>query len=318
MAVTAVALLGSAVSPWAPSAAAAAPSCGDQEAGKGIDEQWRCTFADEFNGAGLDPAKWVAQRTDTSGYTSGPTACFVDSPSNIAVSGGTLDLTVRKEPAPFTCEDPHGSFPTQYTSGMVSTWDRFSQAYGRFEVRARISSARVAGLQTSLWLWPADQSRYGTWPTSGEIDIAEMFSVYPDRAIPYIHYTPLVPDLSVTNTSCIIERPDGFHTYALVWSPRIIKVIYDGRTCLIERDWSPAPPLSAPQPFDQPFIIALTQALGMGTNAFDPSTTPLPATTSVDYVRAWRRRAGRCRTRAKRARERCLQRRGARRASSSG
>jgi hypothetical protein len=34
--------------------------------------------------------------------------------------------------------------------------------------------------------------------------------------------------------------------------------------------------------------IALTQELGIGGNAFNPASTPLPATTEVDYVRVWR------------------------------
>jgi hypothetical protein len=46
--------------------------------------------------------------------------------------------------------------------------------------------------------------------------------------------------------------------------------------------------LVKPQPFDQPFFVALTQALGQNGNAFDPNTTPLPATTQVDHVRVWR------------------------------
>ena len=41
-------------------------------------------------------------------------------------------------------------------------------------------------------------------------------------------------------------------------------------------------------PFDQPFFVALTQALGVDTNVFNPATTPLPATTQVDYVRVWK------------------------------
>ena len=40
-------------------------------------------------------------------------------------------------------------------------------------------------------------------------------------------------------------------------------------------------------PFDQPFIMSLTQALGIDSNAFDPNTTPLPATTQIDWVRVW-------------------------------
>ena len=41
-----------------------------------------------------------------------------------------------------------------------------------------------------------------------------------------------------------------------------------------------------PAPFDQPFIVALTQALGVGANAVT-AATPLPATTQIDYVRVW-------------------------------
>jgi beta-glucanase (GH16 family) len=171
---------------------------------------------------------------------------------------------------------------------MVTTaGGRFSQAYGRFEVRARITDADVKGLQSSLWLWPVDANRYGMYPASGEIDIAEMFSAYPDHAIPFSHYSPGATDPNITSYSCTISNLDAFHTYALVWTPSSLRILYDGRTCLIDQ-WTPAAPLAQPQPFDQPFFIALTQALGIGDNAFDPSTTPLPATTQVDYVRVWK------------------------------
>jgi beta-glucanase (GH16 family) len=260
------------------------PNCGTQIR-KSTGGYWQCSFADDFTGTALDATKWVPQRTDSSGFTD-KTSCFVDSPSNVAVSNGTLKLTSRKEPAPFTCNDPNGNYTTQYTSGMVSTWGRFSQAYGRFEVRARLWSARVKGLQTSLWLWPVDAARYGPWPASGEIDFAEMFSQYPSRAVPYIHYNPAALDPNATKTSCMLWSLSSWHKYAVEWTPDSIKVIYDGRSCLID-NWNPAAPLTHPQPFDQPFLIALTQALGMGSNAFNPSTTPLPATTEIDYVRAW-------------------------------
>jgi beta-glucanase (GH16 family) len=249
---------------------------------------WRCSFADEFSGSALNGAKWIAQRTDTSGYINGLTACFVDSPNNISVSNGSLKLTARKEAAPFNCGNQYYSFPTQYTSGMVTTaLGRFSQAYGRFEVRAKLWSASVKGLHTAFWLWPLNQKKYGAWPASGEIDIAEMYSAYPDRAIPYIHYNAQAIDPNVTNTSCMISDLAAFHTYTVEWTPSAIKIIYDGRTCLIDK-WNPLAPLVSPQPFDQPFIISLTQALGIGGNAFDPATTPLPATTVVDYVRVWK------------------------------
>jgi beta-glucanase (GH16 family) len=268
------------------SPASAAPTCGNKikKSGGGY---WQCSFSDDFSGTSLNASKWIAQRTDTSGYTNGATACFVDSPNNISVANGILVLTARREAEPFVCPDPWGYFPTQYTSGMVSTWGRFGQAYGRFEIRAKVWPAQVPGLQTSFWLWPWDSSKYGGWPASGEIDIAELFSQYPDRAIPYVHYAPAAPDPNVTNNNCLLSNLAAYHTYAIEWTQSTLKVIYDGKTCLID-SWNPAAPLVKPAPFDQPFIIALTQALGVTTNGFDPASTPLPASTSVDYVRVWK------------------------------
>jgi beta-glucanase (GH16 family) len=263
----------------------AAPQCGAAvaKAGGGV---WICSFADEFQGRFIDTTKWTVQQTANSGYHSGA-ECFVNRAANASVKNGALNLTVRKESAPFTCKDPLGDYRTQYTSGMVSTWGKFTQAYGRFEVRAKLPAAKIKGLQESFWLWPADATKYGpSWPMSGEIDIAEIYSQYPDRAIPYIHYVPAVPDANVTNNYCMISDITKFHSYVAEWTPTEITVIYDGHTCLVDR-WSAALPLVGSQPFDQPFMIVLTQALGITTNEFNPATTPLPATTQVDYVRIW-------------------------------
>jgi len=125
---------------------------------------------------------------------------------------------VEQTPTPFVCL----SLPpylTQYTSGMVSTYQRFNRAYGLFEVRAKISSATEPGLQTSFWLYPAKLT-YGAWPASGEVDIAELFSQYPTLAIPSVHYDNSDNDPSATNNSCVIGDPGQFHTYALGWTPQ--------------------------------------------------------------------------------------------------
>jgi beta-glucanase (GH16 family) len=264
-----------------------APNCGATLIPKSTGGTWRCSFSDDFDGTALDTSKWTVQRTDNSGYTNGLTACFVDSTNNVSVANGSLDLTVRKEAAPFTCSDPYGSFSSQYTSGMVTTFNHFSQAYGRFEVRARILGATSKGLQSSLWLWPVNPARYGAYPASGEIDFAEMYSNLRGRAIPYVHYNPLGTDPNVTNNNCMITDITAFHTYAVEWTPTSIKIIYDGTTCLTDY-WIPALPLLKPQPFDQPFLLALTQAIGAGTNSLDPLKTPFPASTDIDYVRVWK------------------------------
>jgi beta-glucanase (GH16 family) len=151
----------------------------------------------------------------------------------------------------------------------------------------------VAGLQSSLWLLPQNETKFGAWPASGEIDIAETYSEYPTLAIPTIHYSydsgtadPSTHTNIVTNDACTIN-PNVFNDYVVEWTPTTITMLYNGVTCLVDR-WIPSSPLVSPQPFNQPFFINLTQALGIYTNNFDPATTPLPATSEIQYVRAWR------------------------------
>lgn len=46
--------------------------------------------------------------------------------------------------------------------------------------------------------------------------------------------------------------------------------------------------VAKPKPFDHPFVVNLTQSLGILLNAFRPNETPLPASMYVDHVRVWR------------------------------
>jgi beta-glucanase (GH16 family) len=254
---------------------------------------WTCSFDDEFDSTtadatALNTSWWTPQLSATSGYTTGPlgyNVCYVNSPGNISVSGGALHLTVRKEAGPFAC----GSATTQYSGGMVSTASHFSQTYGRFEVRAQLPQTTVAGLQETLWLWPVNPTMYGYWPASGEVDFSEFYSQYPTLDVPYVHYDYSSSN-SATNTNVVTNycpiSLSRYNDYAVTWSPGSFAITVNGTPCLTD-NYAPGN-ASAPAPFNQPFFIALTQALGIGTNAFNPSTTPLPATTSIDYVRVWK------------------------------
>jgi beta-glucanase (GH16 family) len=257
---------------------------------------WTCSFDEEFNGTTLNTSQWTPQLTSNSAYTTGtPTAaaCYVNTPNNISVSGGYLHLTAREESAPFACTYPGGSFTTQYTSGMVTAVYGFHQTYGRFEIRAKLPNTAVEGLQETLWLYPVNLT-YGAWPASGEIDLAEFYSEYATLDIPYIHYNydpstvnPATNTNIVTAYTCSIDYTQ-FNTYTMVWEPGTITLMYNGNTCLID-NYVPDAGLTSPEPFNQPFFIALTQALGgVGTNAFTPGTTPLPATLQIDYARVWK------------------------------
>ena len=268
-------------------------TCGDTPPLKPDGTAWACTFDDEFDSTSLDIATWTPQVTATSGFSSGPIGsqvCYFNSPDTISEHGGYLRLSVVREPAPFLCGNRWARFSTQYAGGSVSTYNAFTQTYGRFEVRAKLPQTTARGLQETLWLYPRDLT-YGAWPASGEIDFAEFYSVYADHDIPYLHYVydprttvPATNTNTVTAYDCTIDDT-AFNTYTVDWEPGQITIYVNGSTCLVDN--YQAAGLASPAPFDQPFMIVLTQALGLGVNAFDPAVTPLPATTLVDYVRAW-------------------------------
>lgn len=268
-----------------PASGATAPSCGGESVKKAGGAAWVCTFDDEFNGTALDRTKWVPQLTSTSGYTTGSVGsevCYQDSTTDIKESGGYLALSVHKEAKTFKC----GRFYTLYDGGTVSTHGKFSQTYGRFEIRAKFPAPTIRGLHAALWMWPVNPTKYGAEPKSGEIDIAEQFSNMPNTATPYIHYVPKVKDDAVTNYGCSIPA-NSFSTYVLLWTSTTITISINGKNC-VQDTWVPRAPLTAPEPFNQPFFMILTQGLGgIGSDSY-VSSTPLPATTQVDYVRIWK------------------------------
>lgn len=276
------------------SAQTSTPTCGDESLPPDPNGgTWTCRFDDEFDSAtgdanSLNTSWWRPQVTATSGYTTGPAGspvCYVNSPANVSVSNGALHLTVVRQSSAIDCG---GLFTTHYTGGMVSTYSTFDQTYGRFEVRALLPQTTAQGLQETLWLYP-ETDTYGPWPASGEVDFSEFYSDYSTLDVPYIHYdydplTTLLGENAVT-AYCPID-PSQYNDYAVTWEPGSFTITINGNTCLID-NYDPDGGLSSPEPFDQPFFIALTQALGIDGNAFESGTTPLPATTSIKYVRAW-------------------------------
>ena len=123
----------------------------------------------------------------------------------------------------------------------------------------KVTETAAPGLQEAFWLWPDDRYPSATvWPAAGEIDIAETYSRYPDLAIPYLHYTAWDnwgPQPGVnTAWDCLAPRGE-WHTYTLSWTDTRLRIEVDGQHCLTNDSDDPA--------FDKPYIVALTQALGV-------------------------------------------------------
>jgi beta-glucanase (GH16 family) len=268
--------------PAAPAAVAAAPVVTTDECGallkKADGSAWECTFVDDFDGATLDRDTWHVQ-TDTTGGSDIARSCLMDSPDNVAVSGGSLRLTVRKLAQPVPCQGKTAG----YSAGQVSTFWNWSQQYGRFEVRMKNTASTKQGLHEAFWLWPDQRVPSAAfWPAAGEIDVVETYSYYPDLAIPFLHYTyadnwGAIPGLN-TQWNCFAQR-GVWNTYALNWTASKIEIFVNGKLCLTNTSGDPA--------FKKAYIMVLTQGLGTKGNDY-LGTAPLPATTEVDYVKVWK------------------------------
>jgi beta-glucanase (GH16 family) len=145
-------------------------------------------------------------------------------------------------------------------------------------MKSHLTRRAVGGLQEAFWLWPDDRYSTGMWPAAGEIDIAELYSRYSSYVIPYLHYGWSGPKSGVNTAMCPAER-GTYNTYTLTWTPDRLEIEVNGNSCLVNT--------SGDQAFQKPYIVAFTQALGVGANRLRWNT-PMPATLAVDYIRVWR------------------------------
>lgn len=241
---------------------------------------WSCTLADEFGGTALDTSVWVPADTYDSGYRIGKT-CF-DPDHNIAVADGHLHLTVDRRAPSGECGGV-ASLGANHVGAAISTWGKFAQTYGRWETRMRFPTQDVRGLWGGFWANPRDRV-YGIWPASGEIDIAEWMSGMPDQVVPSLHYTGRTKE--DTGWECGVDDVTQFHTYAVEWTPEVMRFYYDDALCFT-RAWYPTSlRIKPPAPFDQPFVPALLATTGQGWNSV-PLGGSSSGTFVVDYVRIW-------------------------------
>jgi beta-glucanase (GH16 family) len=234
------------------------------------------TFADEFNapaGTPVDGSKWNLETGDN--VNNHERQYYTNSTSNAVHDGqGNLVITARREnPANYQCW--YGR--CEYTSARLNTAGKFTQTYGTFE--ARIKMSRGQGMWPAFWMLGTG----GGWPDAGEIDIMENVGYEPNT----VHGTLHGPGYSGSGgigAGYSIGSPfaDGFHTFRVEWSPNRIVWLVDGNTYQTR---TPADLGGRQWVFDHPFFLILNLAVG-GYWPGDPDgSTPFPNTLTIDYVR---------------------------------
>ena len=244
---------------------------------------------DEFDGAQLDPEVWFYESGDGSQYGFGQPGkkpgwgnneLQYYLPDSVQLANGTLQITARRELA----EDYN------FTSGRITTQDRFAFKYGRIEASIKFPSGQ--GLWPAFWMLSQD-SPYGEWAASGEIDVAEAVNLDGtggNEIFGTIHFggegqvgqnqsaeTRYTPGFDVTA---------DFHNYAFEWDEFEMRWYIDGMLFKMENSWS-STAAPYPAPFDQPFHVLFNLAVGGDFPGSPNGTTPFPATLEVDWVRVY-------------------------------
>ncbi|MCT2582818.1 glycoside hydrolase family 16 protein [Actinophytocola gossypii] len=236
------------------------------------------TFEDDFDGAAgtpPDPAKWRLETGDNE--SNHERQYYTDSPDNAALDGqGNLVITARKEnPANYQCW--YGT--CEYTSARLNTAGTFTQTYGTFEARIKMSHGQ--GMWPAFWLLGENIGSVG-WPECGEIDVMENIGREPNT----VHGTIHGPGYSGSGgIGAAYDGPrfaDGFHTFKVDWRPDSITWSVDGN---VYQTRTPADLGGQRWVFDHPFYLILNLAVG-GYWPGDPdASTPFPNTLVIDYVR---------------------------------
>ncbi|WP_339170569.1 family 16 glycosylhydrolase [Paenibacillus sp. FSL H7-0943] len=254
-------------------------------------------WQDEFNGTALDTSKWsheqgyyITDDPNSWGWGNAELQHYTDSTQNVFVQDGKLNIRALNDSKSFP-QDP--SRYAQYSSGKINTKDHLSFQYGRVDIRAKLPTGN--GVWPALWMLPEDTA-YGAWAASGEIDIMEAKGRLPGTTSGAIHFGGQWP----VNRYIAGEYhfPEGqtfandYHVYSMIWEEDNMKWYVDGKFFFkVSRDqwYSVAAPNNPNAPFDQPFYIIMNLAIG---GHFDSGHTPdpsdIPATMQVDYVRVYK------------------------------
>ncbi|MEM1054689.1 MAG: family 16 glycosylhydrolase [Bacteroidota bacterium] len=253
---------------------------------------WQLAWEDTFDVDGAPDSSrwsyniWPARKVNDEDQA------YTDRPKNVRVEDGRLVIEAHKEEYD----------NAEYTSGRIHTEGKGDLLYGRVEVSARLPAGQ--GTWAAAWMLPTDPYRYATtceapeewqgsptcdaWPNSGEIDILEhvgydmnnVHGTVHNKAYYWINWEQRKGSIET------VDAEEGFHVYALEWTPERIDMFFDGTryfTYVNEgtgwRAW----------PYDHPYNLILNLAIGgaWGRAGGPIDDSMFPVRMEVDYVRVY-------------------------------
>ena len=207
-----------------------------------VARDYKMTFHDEFDGTKLDTTKWgyqygcfdPAQRSQ---------AQYTDSPDNVSVRDGYLNLTARYSPMktkwdgtqiPRTCKHGSVTYDAPFTSGMITTKTKdgkvlYAAPGTGFYAEARIKLPSARPSWSAFW----GTGTKGAYPANGEIDVFESKGYDPTHLMSNVH-TPRIGEPKKTTQHQGMMKGDTassqseFHTYGVRKTGDAIEFYFDG------------------------------------------------------------------------------------------
>lgn len=222
---------------------------------------YELVWEDEFEGTALDPGKWEVRGV-------GPRALGFVSPEAVKVEGGFLTLSALKKDG-------------RILLGAVGTQNRFMARYGYFECRAKLQKS--PGVWAAFWIQSPhiaqgeDPAKFGA-----ELDILEFFKkLGPDIVSHNVHWA-YGPNQKTTRGMQSYQPgvSEGFHTFALEWTPEKYVFFIDGL-----RYYEVTVAISHIEEY-------LILSMEIPSEEKDIVKTVFPDEFVVDYVRVYRKKPG--------------------------
>jgi beta-glucanase (GH16 family) len=222
---------------------------------------WDSTF--NYTGP-PDPTKWTYQ-TGGGGFGNNEIECYTNSPNNSKVANGMLTITAIQQS---DCGE-------QYTSAKI--FSKQSWTYGRGDCMAKVPGA--VGSWPAIWMMPQN-SVYGGWPASGEIDIMESVGYDPTTIFGTVHDNDGGPG----GTTSVPTSHTAFHLYSVLWTSKTITFLVDNKAYFTYTPSSTSN--SNAWPYNQAFYLIMNVAVG-GTfgGAQGVNASAFPQSMQVQYCR---------------------------------
>ncbi len=219
-------------------------------------QQWKLIWHDEFDGAKLDETKWnrLGDWKRRDGY-------WVKDDAYLS-GQGTLLLRTRKDGDRYTC-------------GAIRTQGKFEHAFGYYVARCKMP--KEPGHWPAFWMMCPGVGKVGNGGRDGtEIDVVEI-PWRTGKVTFNLHWDGYGKDHRSAGTNTTIAAlTEGFHDYALLWTPEEYCVYVDGQEV-----WR----TKAGGVSQVPEYLKLTEEIGKWGG--DITKARLPDYFEVDYVRVY-------------------------------